>query len=86
MITIEPITAANVQLFKEVRLRALADTPSAPTPRQVGRAAVKPRGRPRRPAHSGARRPCGITARLCVSEGNGERPDHFADEVLSVVE
>ena len=29
MITIEPITAANVQLFKEVRLRALADTPSA---------------------------------------------------------
>jgi len=29
MITIEPITAANVQLFKGVRLRALADTPSA---------------------------------------------------------
>jgi ribosomal protein S18 acetylase RimI-like enzyme len=29
MITIEPITAANVQLFKDVRLRALADTPSA---------------------------------------------------------
>jgi GNAT superfamily N-acetyltransferase len=29
MITIEPITAANVQLFRDVRLRALADTPSA---------------------------------------------------------
>jgi ribosomal protein S18 acetylase RimI-like enzyme len=29
MITIEQITAANVALFKDVRLRALADTPSA---------------------------------------------------------
>jgi ribosomal protein S18 acetylase RimI-like enzyme len=29
MPTIVPITAANVQLFKDVRLRALADTPSA---------------------------------------------------------
>ena len=29
MITIEPITAGNVQLFKEVRLRALSDTPRA---------------------------------------------------------
>jgi len=29
MITLVPITAANVQLFKDVRLRALADTPSA---------------------------------------------------------
>jgi ribosomal protein S18 acetylase RimI-like enzyme len=29
MIAIVPITPANVQLFKDVRLRALADTPSA---------------------------------------------------------